>query len=731
MQKFFDENEKREENQNKQMANQNFKKDEKPLMRGVQYEEEAGVEEKELVRGVLYEENTIEDFNSAEPVFSAEYEKTDEALDSHSEDGQKNLIPGVIYLEETESEMETADKLIPGVFYEKEVEMPMKGQSSSDNIEYLKNLMQEQPEAMLEILKAAVVQNQATAKETQTSNVEVVTSNTLNFEVSLEKIVMFVYDTERGENSDIYYNVKVTVLRADGKLQIFQADVPAEKIKGTEWLKRVTRSLAKIPSNKEEKEAYQEKIQRCIETQNIPTEMIYPRAGWRYISGQGWRYIYRDGVIGYPSSLIHTVKEKNSLYIQKDKLRTKETFQLAMDMSGICQNGVASTELLIFTHATLLCTLFEEAGFKLNFVFGIAGVTNSRKTSMVSAMSQIFDRTELKPDAQFALATEGGIEKVLSLYGDSPIFIDDFKPGITRGEQIKMDKKLDTLVRFYGDRVEKRRMTEFAPNADKIYFPIGGGCVLTMELVTGVLSSITRMFITEISKDDVMNERLGIYQTERWILPTHVYDFISWVTEQFDAVVEYIRQNYDNMRRSRSFEFGRYGDMYATFTITAKVLMIYAIERGFWSQVECENFVYTFDDIILAELKRMENRAIQKDKSTLAIQAFEEAIDKAAIAIAELTPESAGHKFPFYQNETYYFVRVNEMRQLANNYSYVNRENLEIVNGDELIALLERRGILDISSKGERSRKLPHTKGNGLRYLWMKKSVLQSYRELV
>lgn len=132
------------------------------------------------------------------------------------------------------------------------------------------------------------------------------------------------------------------------------------------------------------------------------------------------------------------------------------------------------------------------------------------------------------------------------------------------------------------------------------------------------------MFITEIEKDTGNNDLLAIYQTKKWILPTHTYDFLYWITENFDEVVKYIRDNFNEKRKQCRFEFGRYSEMYATLTITAEIICQYAVSRGFFSLDESNDFAYNAGDIVLNELRNMERRTMQRDGSITILLAIRE-----------------------------------------------------------------------------------------------------------
>lgn len=575
--------------------------------------------------------------------------------------------------------------------------------------------------AKKDILPKQEIMTRAFSKETVV--------NTLNFDVILRKIIIEKSDTESGEKEAFSYGVTVVVYMQNGSLRSFEANVEGSKIKTVEWLKNATMSLARIPRGRDEIEEFQAKVQRCIETEDVPIEVIYPNAGWRKVQGVGWHYIYATGVVGN-NVLASTKREGDKLDIFADKLGTKEIFDLAVDMCNVCQSGIASTEIFLFVHTTVMATLFELAGHPLNFVFGVVGVTNSRKTSLVTALAKVFNREKLIADAEFATATNCGIEKTLSMYRDAPILIDDFKPGVNQEQQRRMSQKLDELLRLYGNRVPKKRMTDFMADEDKKFFPIGGGCILTMEIVDGVLSSLSRMFVTEISNDEVVNERLHFYQENRWVLPTHIYDFLTWVTQQFENIVIYIQTYFPVFREKYVFEFGRYSEMYATFMITAEIFMEYAKARDFWRLEEKDFFMRNIDIMLFHEIKQMENRSKYHDKGTLVLQVLSEAVQKKSICTLWLNEDTCRQKAEVYEDGQFLYVKARSLRLMLNQYCKNYHETMQIVSEDELIGLLERLNILDIiqtSAGRQRSRKLPIQHGNTLRYLYIKKEKLYNF----
>ena len=436
-------------------------------------------------------------------------------------------------------------------------------------------------------------------------------------------------------------------------------------------------------------------------------------------------------MVGEESTHVHTQQHAYKLNIKKEHLGVKQTFLDAIAMMEICGNLATSTELMLFTHAGVMTTLFELAGYPINFVMGVIGVTNSRKTSMALAITKIFDRERMVVDAEFT-ATACGIEKTLGTYKDGVVIIDDFKPGVNRAQQYMLDQKLDQLVRYYGNRIAKKRMNDYQPDAEKKYFPINGVCVMTMEVVTGVTSSLSRMFLTEIGIDDVNNKKLSFYQQNAWILPTHIYDFLGWVTQHFEEAVVYISNAFPQFRDSKTFEMPRYCEMYATIMTTTMITTRYASERRFWGKQESDNFIKLVEQIVTNELYSMALRIKSHDKGRVMIMALNDALISGKLSPVVLTSETAPKRFECYQNEEILFIQTRRLSQVVNQYCKEFGQSCEIINEDEAISLLQRLQVLEVAEQnGKRisSRKLPVQRGNALRYLYINKEKFMNICE--
>ena len=223
------------------------------------------------------------------------------------------------------------------------------------------------------------------------------------------------------------------------------------------------------------------------------------------------------------------------------------------------------------------------------------------------------------------------------------------------------------------------------------------------------------------------NVVLTFYQENRWVLPTHLYDFISWVTDHFEQAINYIAQNFDSLRRKHRFEVGRYAEMYATIFITAEILTNYSISRNFWSLEDKELFLLKVENALLTEIANMEIRIKKRDKAFVIVSALREALSSGWLKPAYLNNDTCGLRLDCYEDEDFIYIRSSWLKKVVYDYCKAFHEHCEITSTDELTGLLERVQVLDVleTAKGrENARKLPKQKGNTLRYLYLKKDKM-------
>lgn len=550
----------------------------------------------------------------------------------------------------------------------------------------------------------------------------------LNFTIRLLKTVVNIQDTADGETKKFSYHILITVQKRNGDKIKYETVVDSNEVKKFIWVQRATHGLAQEPQDKQMRAAYASMVQNCIETEGVPREIIYPSSGWRNLDGQNYGYVVTEGIIGRNIPMVHADKGFNLAVPTIAVWEEKSIFDCAFNMTAICSNRRVSTLLFLYYHMGLMNKMFQLAGYPICFVTGVIGATNSRKTSMVTTMLKLFNRKEnLNADAEFT-STSCGIESILGKYGDSAVIIDDFRPGETRNEQRALNQKLTDLVRLFGNRVEKKRMTCFSKNK-QAYFPIRGVCVITGELVAGCTSTLLRMFMLEINRDDVDNVQLGFYQKNTDLLPKHTVSFVTWLTDYFESCIQYIESRYPHCRSSIKVNYGRYADMYAAYMVTAELFSEYAYRKGFWDKDQKESFLVFVNEILRNELYSMDFNIKSSDGGSLIIKAIFEMLKYPAYMPLELNDKNRVLKADFYEDADCFYIKPDFLKLLVSEYCKKYCIEFVFTSANTIIRLLEDKNVLKIhiDDKGNkhRSRKLSNQQGNARTYLYLKKEQLQ------
>lgn len=287
-------------------------------------------------------------------------------------------------------------------------------------------------------------------------------------------------------------------------------------------------------------------------------------------------------------------------------------------------------------------------------------------------------------------------------------------------------KKLQALVRSYGNRVSKKRMTFYSGGSKKPYFPIRGCCLLTGEQITGIMSSISRMFLIDIDQTEVNNQVLEFYQKNTWILPTYTYDFLEWCAQNYKKIVEYININFSQKRKELVLKHPRYSEMYATFAITVEIFLWYSQARNFLSDKNhIDHIRSAMLGVVVNELKRNSDEIVLRDPGSLILLALDEAIRRCEYVVTILTRDSVNEKANIYEDENYYYIQRETIGCIFADYVKKYGINYNVINDRRLISLIASQDVIDIEIEADggkvRSRKLPFQKDNHERYLWVNK----------
>lgn len=540
-----------------------------------------------------------------------------------------------------------------------------------------------------------------------------------NFTIIIEEEIRLI-----DANSSQYfsrYKTKVTVNN-----NVFETTVNGVEFDQYLWVKKLTSGKAFIIGETSDYRSY---IHYLISTSKAPITYRYNRSGW-VIRNEKNYYITSAGPIGVKNNNITTTDGKVFNFIP-EQIGKKEIFQCILElMLYICKDNEKSIVLELFTHLGVLTTLFEESGFPPKFVMGLIGETNSRKTSLAIAVTQLFNRDTLHtPELSFS-STIGGIETMLQTYSDAVLLVDDLMPTNTKSQQNDINNKLEFLVRAYGDRVSKRRMTDFSNNNAKSSYPIRGTCLITGEYVEGVTSSMTRMVNIYLDKKQVNNDILSFHQQNPNILSTHFYDFISYITDTYHETVQYIEQRIPALRLENSpyFNTSRYAESFAHLQTVSELFINYGVQRGFINNDESNYYLLIFEKAIRKVIKENDSDVSNKNIGIMFLVALNSALEDSSLKCFNLNePRNSEKDFVLY-DDYYIYIKPDLAFLVAKKYWSIYDRYLPITSSGQLIQYLLSLGVIVEKTEGNKKRhtlKLPKRKADdNTRYIYIIKSIM-------
>lgn len=489
---------------------------------------------------------------------------------------------------------------------------------------------------------------------------------------------------------------------------------------------KATQGEVSVGTRKQDREEFVAYIREIIDSTNVLEERIYSATGWRKMENGQHFYIDADGAVGHPEI---PVKCSSNLRILHPEWRFKheDYIRETLGMMKICHDGMISSMLFLYFHTALLTTLFDESGIPIKFVLGCIGISNSKKTTVAALMSQLFNRNRVRPEITFS-STEGGIEIAISKYGDAILMLDDFMPGGNRQKQNQLQGKLEAVLRAYGDRVVKQRMTAFSKNVGELYNPVKGCCLITGEQISGVYSTMSRIIVLQQTANSVDLEWLTYYQNKPHILAQYAYDFLADVTDNYDEILRFIEKRSAELRNQQVCNIPRMSEAYAILMTTKGVLMRFLEKTQRFSFIELEQIDSGFDNVVLSVLRENDLRLRNQDMLMVILEALEEAIISGKIACVEKNTFFSDPDTILYDSE-FVYVRLDTYYAIIKDYIVRYDSPIALAGKRQLATYLDEAGVLASKigqdGKKENTRKIIGLPDNHVRYLYLQKNMIE------
>lgn len=511
----------------------------------------------------------------------------------------------------------------------------------------------------------------------------------------------------------------------------YEGNIESGEIFGMGWIERLTGNRAALSSSLNAKKLLKKYIQGLIQAENYPTITEYGSSGWKWLSSGQVCYLTSQGAIGLGHLPIRAADGFNLITKSAGELHI---FQEFMGMRSIIPGNPGNAVFLQYYAMTALLTaLFKKAGYQIEFSTALIGKTNTKKTTCGEIFTRVFNRTaSAVPEINFS-ATEAAIYEIMDRYADTVVMIDDLTPSENDLDAREKKRKLESIIRAYGDRVPRRRSVAFASNsAAKEFIPINGCALITGETFSGGKSSRSRVVILNFEEGDVDNSALSYFQENLHVLPNFSYDFLRFATEHVDEIMETILYECTKIRGKMQgiIKLPRYIDAYGILYAATTVFKNYILEKGLLNQDETHNLIENDRESLLRIIRENDAAVSNVSPGITLLESLKFAVDRQGICVKSVSEIKGENPTDYlWYDDDFIYITSEKLWECGRKYADYRRQYFPYKNGRELLTPLKEEGLIFLKREGRSLRATHKITVNGTvinqRFLYIYKRLAE------
>lgn len=496
---------------------------------------------------------------------------------------------------------------------------------------------------------------------------------------------------------------KVKILLPDKE---FQGYVEDARLFELAWIDKISERRAVFRSSTNAKKLVKKYLQDLIMAEEYQEVKEFASCGWKWLDNGTVCYLTADGAIGFNNN---SIKADDKFKLYTKPAEKWQNFRDFLNMRTIIPGNQKNAVFLQYNLlAALLTALFKKSGHQLEFCTALIGKTNTKKTSCGEIFTRVFNRTpSAVPEINFS-ATEAAVYEIMDHYADAIVMIDDLTPSENDMDAREKCRKLENIIRAYGDRVPRRRSVAFAANSSvKEFTPINGCALITGETFSGGKSSRSRVIVLNFEEGDVDNSVLSYYQENLHTLPNFVEDFLCYVTGQVDQVMNIIAYECKKAREGmkNAIKLPRYIDAYGALYAITSIFRNYIIESGWMNQEDVQKLIEIDRKFLLQVILENDSQVSNIAPGITILEALKYAIDKCGVNVKNLydirdeEPENC-----LICDDNFYYITSEKLWEYAKKYTDYRKIFFPYKNGRELIEPLKMENFLYIKREGSSNR---------------------------
>lgn len=488
--------------------------------------------------------------------------------------------------------------------------------------------------------------------------------------------------------------------------RMYEGEVRSETLYDFKWIREISHERAVLNEGKEVRRLMKIYIQQQIQRERHPKVEEYESAGWKWLEDGHVCYLTSQGAIGYGGIPVRAVKGFDLLTVPKTG---QEIFREFLGMRNIIPGNVKNAVFLqYYLLAAHMTSLFKKSGQQIEFCTALIGKTNAKKTSCGEIFTRVFNRTySAVPEINFS-ATEAAMYEIMDKYADAIAMVDDLTPFENDADAKEKMRKLEILIRSYGDRVPRRRCVSFNGNGTaKEFTPIRGCALLTGETFCGGKSSRSRVVILNFEENDVDNITLSYYQKNLSILPNFMERFLQYISGRVEEIMEVIGSECEAARNSveKLLKIPRYRSAYGVLCAASRVFFDYVVREGLMDVDSAKAFLANDRNLLFQVIAENDSAVSNIAPGIMFVEALKEAVNKGIVSVkktSELDRDNAENCL--ICDGEYFCITSEKLWECARKYADYRRIYFPFRTGRELIEPLKAENLILTKQEGGKNR---------------------------
>lgn len=341
--------------------------------------------------------------------------------------------------------------------------------------------------------------------------------------------------------------------------------------------------------------AVKDHLRVAIQSMSAPTRRVtFAHCGWRRLDGGQWVYLHANGAIGkdgaLPDGSVDVALGGNLRRLSlpdpphPDSPELVEAVQMSLDLLRVAPDEV----MVPLLGATYRAPLAELEPPDLSVM--ATGKTGRFKTELTTLCQQHFGATFGRKalPAQWS-ATANYVEKVIFEAKDAVVVVDDFAPGGSSLNVMKMHETAARVFRGIGNHGSRGRMA--ADGSLRPDYPPRGLLISSGEDVPAGSSSVTaRLFLVEVGEGAVSTEALTVAQdrARTGAYARAMAAYLQWLALRLDDERDVFSQVFTSLREraSASDLHKRTPESVANLGLGWARFLTFAVQRGALTEEE-------------------------------------------------------------------------------------------------------------------------------------------------